>query len=233
MQLDLADQASVRTFVDAFKEKYTSLDLLINNAGVMIPPFAKTKDGYELQFGTNHLGHFALTLLLLDLILATPEARVVNVSSSAHQFGTIDFDNLNAEKRYSPAGAYAQSKLANLLFTRELNRHFEEINTKVIATSAHPGWTVTGLQRGLMHVISRLIGQQPAMGALPTLRAAFDPDLDPNDYCGPEGMMGMRGYPEKVSCSSTALDEDLAKRLWEVSEKLTGIQYDWLAHAAM
>lgn len=229
MHLDLADQASVRDFTAAFRVNYTSLDLLINNAGVMIPPLTITKDGFELQFGTNHLGHFALTGLLMDLILATPKARVVNVSSSAHRLGggKINFDNLNAEKSYNPADAYAQSKLANLLFTRELNRHLAEIGSDVIATAAHPGWTVTGLQRGFMQTVSRIIGQVPAMGALPTLRAAIDPDLEPNDYCGPDGMLGMRGYPEKVSCSSAALDDELAGRLWIESEKLTGISYTW------
>ncbi len=229
IQLDLADLDSVRRFAETFKARYSRLDLLINNAGVMIPPFTKTSDGFELQFGANHLGHFALTGLLLDRLLETPEARVVNVSSTAHRMGsgTINFDNLNAEQGYSASGAYAQSKLANLLFTLQLNRYFQDIAADIIAVSAHPGWTVTGLQRGFMHTISRVIGQQPYMGALPTLQAAVDPDVQPNDYYGPVGLMGMRGYPARVNTSQAAKDTKLAERLWEISEELTDILYSW------
>jgi len=229
IQLDLADLASVRKFADTFKSKYGSLDLLINNAGIMIPPLTKTADGFEVQFGANHLGHFALTGLLSEVILATPNARIVNVSSGAHRMGTgtIDFDNLNAEKGYQPANAYAQSKLANLLFTLELNSHLENIDSDVIATAAHPGWTVTGLQKGFLHTVSEWIGQRPEMGALPTLQAALDPDAKRNDYFGPSGFMEMRGYPQKVETSDAAKDVNLAKRLWEVSEEMTGISYDW------
>ena len=184
IQLDLANLASVQSFSETFKSRYASLDLLINNAGVMIPPFTRTLDGFELQFGANHLGHFALTGLLLGRLLETPKARIVNVSSGAHRMssGTINFDNLNAEQDYSASGAYAQSKLANILFTLELNRYFEEIGSDVIAAASHPGWTVTGLQKGFLHGISRVIGQQPAMGALPTLRVAIAADVQPNDY---------------------------------------------------
>lgn len=229
IQLDLADLASVRKFADTFKSKYGSLDLLINNAGIMIPPLTKTADGFEVQFGANHLGHFALTGLLSEVILATPNARIVNVSSGAHRMGagTIDFDNLNAEKGYQPANAYAQSKLANLLFTLELNSHLENIDSDVIATAAHPGWTVTGLQKGFLHTVSEWIGQRPEMGALPTLQAALDPDAKRNDYFGPSGFMEMRGYPQKVETGDAAKDVNLAKRLWEVSEEMTGISYDW------
>jgi NAD(P)-dependent dehydrogenase (short-subunit alcohol dehydrogenase family) len=227
IQLDLADLASVRDFADTFKSRYDSLGLLINNAGIMIPPFTKTADGFEVQFGANHLGHFALTGLLMDVILATPEARIVNLSSNAHRMGTIDFDNLNAEKGYQPANAYAQSKLANLLFTLELNRRLTEIGSDVIATAAHPGWTVTGLQKGFLHTVSEWIGQKPEMGALPSLRAALDPDAGRNDYFGPSCYMEMRGYPQKVETSDSAKDADLAKRLWNVSEEMTGISYHW------
>jgi NAD(P)-dependent dehydrogenase (short-subunit alcohol dehydrogenase family) len=229
IQLDLADLSSVHQFVETFKSRYTKLDLLINNAGVMIPPFTKTADGFELQFGANHLGHFALTGLLLDRLLETPSSRVINVSSSAHRMGsgTIDFDNLNAERGYNASGAYAQSKLANLLFTLELNRQFQAIGADTIAASAHPGWTVTGLQKGIMHTISRIIGQQPAMGALPTLQAAVDPGVQPNDYFGPRGLVEMRGYPTRVDTSAAAKDPNLAKRLWNVSEELIGIRYAW------
>ena len=217
IQLDLADLASVRNFAETFKSTYISLDLLINNAGVMIPPFTRTKDGFELQFGANHLGHFALTGLLLDCILKTPKARIINVSSSVHRMGsgTIDFDNLNAEKGYRAATAYAQSKLANLLFTLELNNQLETTGTDVIAVAAHPGWTVTGLQRGFMLVASHVAGQKPPMGALPTLRAAIAPDVYRNDYFGPGGFMEMRGYPKKVKSSNAARDAELAKRLWQ------------------
>ncbi len=233
MRLDLADLASVRAFAEAFKAAHARLDLLINNAGVMIPPFTKTKDGFEVQFGANHLGHFALTGLLMDRLLATPGARVVNVSSSAHRMGsgTIDFDNLNAEKGYNPSGAYAQSKLANLLFTLELNRYFQETGAEALATSAHPGWTVTGLQKGFMHMISRVLGQRPAMGALPTLQAAIDPEARPNDYFGPGGWMEMRGYPTRVQSNGASQDAALARRLWQVSEELTGVRYPVPARA--
>jgi len=229
IRLDLAGLASVRKFAETFKDRYQTLDLLINNAGIMIPPFTKTADGFEVQFGANHLGHFALTGLLMDVILATPHARIVNVSSSAHRMGTgtIDFDNLNAEKGYHPANAYAQSKLANLLFTFQLNRHLVEIGSDVIATAAHPGWTVTGLQKGFLHAVSEWIGQKPEMGALPTLQAALDPEAGRNDYFGPGGLVEMRGYPKKVKPSDAATDPNLAKRLWVVSEEMTGINYTW------
>ena len=225
IQLDLADLASVKQFAEAFKAEYSQLDYLINNAGVMVPPFTKTKDGFEVQFGANHLGHFALTGQLLDVLMATPNARIVNVSSMMHRFGKINFDNLNAEKGYKPSGAYGQSKLANLLFTRELNRRLIAQGSGVVATSAHPGWTVTGLQKGFMHALSRVMGQAPPMGALPTLMAALAPHAVRNDYYGPGGMAEMRGYPKKVGMSTAAKDDALAKRLWEVSEALTTVQY--------
>lgn len=231
MELDLADLASVRNFADAFRSKYTNLDLLINNAGIMIPPFTKTTDGFEVQFGANHLGHFALTGQLLDVILATPKARIVNVSSGAHRMGTINFENLNAEQAYNPQNAYAQSKLANLLFTLELTRHLEDVCSDVIATAAHPGWTVTGLQRGFLHTVSEWIGQKPDMGALPTLQAAIDSTAKRNDYFGPDGFIEMRGYPQKVDRSDAAKDADLAKRLWKISEELTQVQYNWAVFA--
>ena len=229
IRLDLADLDSVRSFADKFKSRYAQLDLLINNAGVMVPPFTRTADGFELQFGANHLGHFALTGLLLERLLETPLARIINVSSGAHRMGggTIDFDNLYAEKGYNAAGAYAQSKLANLLFTLELNRRLKAHGSDVIAASAHPGWTVTGLQRGFMHTISRIFGQQPEMGALPTLLAATGPDIQRDDYYGPDGFMEMRGYPIKVGSSAAANDPELARRLWDVSKELTGVRYAW------
>ena len=229
IRLDLADLESVLDFAAQFESRYDRLDLLINNAGVMIPPYTRTRDGFELQFGANHLGHFALTGLLMDTLLDTPGSRIVNVSSSAHRMGsgTIEFDNLNAEKGYSASGAYSQSKLANLLFTRELNRHFKEIGADAMAVSAHPGWTVTSLQRGLMLAASRVLGQSPPMGALPTLRAAVAADVQPDDYYGPGGFKEIRGYPKKVDTSDAAKDTELAERLWQVSEELTGVSYSW------
>ena len=219
--LDLADLSSVRKFATLFNAKYSKLDLLINNAGVMVPPLTKTKDGFELQFGANHLGHFALTNLLLEKIMATPKARIVNVSSGVHHQGKLDFENLNAEKGYAAWGAYAQSKLANLLFTLELNQRLAAVNSDAIATAAHPGWTLTGLQNGVALWASRLLGQQAPMGALPTLYAATSADMKANDYAGPGGFQEMRGYPKKVDRSAAAKDPAVARRLWQVSEELT------------
>lgn len=231
--LDLADLASVRAFAEAFIKQYDKLDLLINNAGIMIPPFTRTKDGFEVQFGANHLGHFALTGLLLPVIQNTPGARVVNVSSNAHRMGRIDFENLQAEKGYRPWGAYGQSKLANLLFTLRLNALFRETNTDAIAAAAHPGYTSTNLQGESIwaKLGNGLFGQTPPMGALPTLRAATDPDVKADDYYGPDGLGGWRGYPKKGETTAAAKDADVAKRLWEVSENLTGVHYDFSAPA--
>jgi len=172
MQLDLSDLASVRRFADEFSSHYDRLDILINNAGIMAIPFGKTADGFELQFGTNHLGHFALTGLLLDFLIRTPKARVTTVSSGGHRFGKIDFDNLNGEKDYDRGGAYAQSKLANLLFTYELQRRLEGAGVDTIAVAAHPGWTATNLQAHwrMVRVLNPFIAQEPKMGALPTFR---------------------------------------------------------------
>ena len=234
MQLDLASLASVRSFVETFKARYDRLDLLVNNAGIMMVPYGVTEDGFERQFGTNHLGHFALTGLLLDLLLATPGSRVVNVSSGAHRMGsgTIEFDHLNAEKEYSPSGAYSQSKLANLLFTYELQRRFEAQDADVLAVAAHPGGTNTNLQDEISESwyirpfvpLMRLMMQDASMGALPTIRAAVDPEAEGGEYYGPGGLMEMRGYPVLVSTSDAAKDPGLAKRLWQVSEELTDIR---------
>ncbi|KAA3655738.1 MAG: SDR family NAD(P)-dependent oxidoreductase [Chloroflexi bacterium] len=227
MQLDLSDLSSVRQFVQEFKEQYKQLDLLVNNAGVMVPPFTKTKDGFELQFGTNHLGHFALTGQLLDLIIRTPNARVVNVSSMAHKMGQIDFENLNAEKNYNRSGAYGQSKLANLLFTYELQRRFQTASINAVATAAHPGWTGTNLQShsGLFSMLNPIFSQKPEMGALPTLYAAIAPDVQGGDYYGPRGWQEIRGYPKRVPSNSRSHDTAVAARLWDVSEALTGVTF--------
>lgn len=224
MALDLADLDSVRAFATAFIGKYARLDLLINNAGVMAPPLTKTKQGFELQFGANHLGHFALTGLLMDALKATPQSRVINVSSNVHHSGKIDFANLNAEKGYGGWAAYGQSKLANLLFTQELNKRLKNAQVNVIATAAHPGWTATGLQKGkVIQFISGIVAQKPNMGALPTLHAAISAQA--NDYIGPDGFQEMRGYPKKVTPSIAAQDAQVAHQLWAVSEQMTGVKY--------
>jgi NAD(P)-dependent dehydrogenase (short-subunit alcohol dehydrogenase family) len=227
MQLDLGDLDSVRAFAGAFKGRYQALHTLINNAGVMHPPFGKTKQGFETQFGVNHLGHFALTGLLLDVITRTPGARIVTVSSGAHRMGRIDFDNLNAEKGYRSNGAYAQSKLANLLFTYELQRRLEAVGKEAMAVAAHPGWTATNLQQhsGLLNFLNQFFAQTPEMGALPTLRAATAPDVRGGDYYGPGRFMELVGHPKKVSSNSRSHDEAVAARLWAVSEEMTGVTY--------
>jgi len=227
IELDLASLASVERFAAAFRAGHERLDLLINNAGIMVPPLGHTEDGFELQFGCNHLGHFALTGRLVDLLEATPGARVVNVSSMAHRYGTLDFDNLNAEEGYDKMPAYGQSKLANLLFTFELQRRLEKTGSTVIATVAHPGWTGTDLQRHspAIRFLNFFFAQTPPMGSLPTLRAAADLQAEGGDYFGPRGLYEMRGYPKKVGTTPEAKNELDARRLWEVSEKLTGVPF--------
>lgn len=231
MQLDLADLASVEAFAETYKKSHSRLNLLINNAGVMIPPYSKTKDGFELQFGTNHLGHFALTARLIELLNATPNSRVVNVSSSGHRWGNIDFEDLSWEKRsYRPWRAYGDSKLANIYFTKEMAKLLRENGSSVIVTSAHPGWTATELQRhtdffGMAGILNRFFAQDITMGALPTLRAAFDPDAKGGEFFGPGGFMRMWGYPVVEEPSELANDATIAERLWKVSENLTGAKY--------
>jgi NAD(P)-dependent dehydrogenase (short-subunit alcohol dehydrogenase family) len=229
MALDLADLSSVRDFAEGFKREFQRLNLLINNAGVMmLPDYTKTADGFEMQFGTNHLGHFALTGLLLETISRTPGARVVMVSSTAERFGRMNFDNLNAEQSYDKQAAYGQSKLANLLFTAELQRRFEAAGLDTITIAAHPGWTTTNLQRHTrLRLLNPIFAQGPEMGALPTLYAATSPDVRGGDYFGPGGFMQMRGYPTKVKPTDRSKDEADAKKLWEVSEELTGITFNW------
>lgn len=230
MQLDLADLDSVRHFAETIHHDYDRLDLLINNAGIMHPPFGKTKQGFETQFGVNHLGHFSLTGLLLDLIKRTPHARIVTVSSMAHRFGRIDFDNLNAEKGYRANAAYGQSKLANLLFTYELQHKLRASGNDTIAVAAHPGWTATNLQQhsGVVRFFNRFFAQTPEMGALPTLRAATAPDVQGGDYYGPSRRMEMVGYPIKVQSNGRSHDTEVAAQLWTVSEDMTGVQYQGL-----
>ena len=227
MQLDLGDLDSVRAFASAFREQYAQLDLLINNAGVMMPPYGKTVQGFEQQFGINHLGHFALTGLLLNLLTTTSGARIVTVSSGSHNFGIINFDDLNWERGYPAQRAYGQSKLANLLFTYELQRKLVAAGQDTLAVAAHPGWTATNLQQhsSIIERLNPLFAQTTAMGALPTLYAAVAPDVRGGEYFGPDGFMEMRGYPTKVGSNQRSHDEAVAKRLWQVSEDLTHVQY--------
>jgi len=226
--LDLSDLASVRSFADAFRDQESALDILCNNAGVMMCPPSKTADGFELQFGTNHLGHFALTGLLLDRIRSTRNARVVTVSSVYHKAGRIDFDDLNAEKKYKRTRAYGQSKLANILFTLELQRRFERAGIDAIAVAAHPGWTATNLQQNvsLFRFFNPMLAQKPWGGALPTLYAAVEPDVKGGEYFGPAKRFESVGSPKRVRVSKRSRDEEAAARLWRVSEEMTGVAYD-------
>lgn len=228
MELDLARLESVRGFADGITKAYSRLDLLINNAGVMVPPYSKTVDGFELQFGTNHLGHFALTGQLIDLLIKTPGSRVVNVSSNAHKIGNLDFDDLNWEKRkYKKWKAYGDSKISNLYFTYQLQERLEDIKADVTAATAHPGWTATELQRhdGLSSGLNKFLAQDIDMGALPTLYAAVGPDVKGGDYFGPSGFMEMKGYPKKTESNKLSKDKEIAVRLWDVSEELTGVRF--------
>ncbi|MDX1522723.1 MAG: oxidoreductase [Anaerolineae bacterium] len=239
MELDLGDLDSVRRFAVAFQKRYDRLDMLINNAGIMMIPYGKTEDGFEKQFGTNHLGHFALTGLLLDLLLNTPQARVVNISSSGHRTGTMDFSNLMFEggQGYTPMASYARSKLANLHFTYELQRRLEAIGSSCIAVAAHPGASGTNLgnhlaegawHMRLLFTVGMSFAQSPAMGALPTLRAAVGADVRGGDYYGPNGLMEMRGYPVKVKSNNASHSKADAEQLWQVSEQLTGVRFEQL-----
>ncbi|MPZ85944.1 MAG: SDR family NAD(P)-dependent oxidoreductase [Actinophytocola sp.] len=223
--LDLANLASIRTFAESVTE---DVDLLINNAGVMAVPHRRTADGFEMQFGTNHLGHFALTGLLLPKL----KDRVVTLSSSVHGVGRINLDDLNRESRgYMRWPAYAQSKLANLLFTFELTNRLKAAGSKLTAYSAHPGYASTNLQShtetfmdNIMSLGNRLIAQSAAMGALPTLYAATA-DIEPGSFAGPGGFMGQRGYPKVVGSVRAARDPKVAKALWDKSEERTHVSY--------
>ena len=227
MQLDLSDLDSVRRFAEAFRAKHSRLDLLINNAGIMVPPYGKTAQGFETQFGVNHLGHFALTGSLLDLMTHTPDSRIVTVSSVAHLMGRIDFSDLNWENGYKAQAAYGQSKLANLLFTYELQRRLAAAGKDTLAVAAHPGWTETNLQAHAKAVkfMNRFFAQNALMGALPTLYAATEPSVHGAEYFGPSGFMEMNGPPKKVKSNKRSHDRNVAERLWNVSEELTGVRF--------
>jgi len=239
-QLDLASLASIRAFATQFLAGQNRIDLLVNNAGIMAAPYGRTADGFERQFGTNHLGHFALTGLLMPAFNQRPGTRVATMSSNLHKGGQIDFEDLQGEQHYSRWGAYGQSKLANLLFAFELDRRLAAAGLPMISVAAHPGYSSTNLQlsgpplqeRIVMRLANRLFAQSAEIGALPILYAATYPDLPGGSYVGPDGPREGRGYPTLVQPSEKAKDAAVAKRLWEVSEKLTGVKYALLKPAA-
>lgn len=227
-EMDLSSLESVKKFASGVLSDYKRLDVLVNNAGIMACPFDKTKDGYEIQMGTNHLGHFALTGLLMPLLGKTKNARIVATSSIGHRMGNIDFSDINWEKRtYKPSQAYADSKLANLYFTYELAKKLNAIKKDIKITAAHPGWTKTDLQKHswYMLMLNPLFSQGLAHGVLPTLRAAFDPNAVSGNYFGPSRFFEMHGSPVLVKSNERSHDKETAKKLWEISEKLTNIKY--------
>jgi len=244
-ECDLGSLDSVAEFAAGVREDYDELHALCNNAGVMAIPRSETEDGFETQFGVNHLGHFALTGHLLETLVATPgETRVVAHSSGAHEGGDIDFDDLHHEASYGKWEAYGQSKLANLLFAYELQRRLDSAGIDdTIAVGCHPGYAATNLQsRGpeqegstvklyAMKAANALFGQSAAQGALPLLYATTAADVEGGDYIGPGGLMNMRGAPEKQQSNDRSYDEEIADRLWDVSEDETGVEYDFEALA--
>jgi NAD(P)-dependent dehydrogenase (short-subunit alcohol dehydrogenase family) len=234
-ELDLADLDSVRRFSKNFQQNHNRLDVLLNNAGIMTTPYFKTKDGFEGQMGTNHLGHFALTGLLLPVLKNTPKSRVVNVSSMAHKQGKMDFSNLLFDngKGYSPMKSYGRSKLSNLLFSYELQRFFESNKIDSISAVAHPGVSQTELFRyldkkwyfKLVRPLFNALFQDGKMGALPQIRASVDPHVKGGEFYGPNGFMELKGYPVKVQSNSRSHNTEDARKLWEVSERLTGVKF--------
>jgi NAD(P)-dependent dehydrogenase (short-subunit alcohol dehydrogenase family) len=237
LPLDLASLASIRAFAEAFSARHTRLDLLCNNAGVMAIPRRTTADGFEMQLGTNHLGHFALTGLLLARLLDTPRARVVSVSSSMHRPGRMHFDDLQLERGYAKWKSYQQSKLANLLFAYELDRRLRKAGSSAISVAAHPGYAATNLQtvgakmegakfsERIFELGNRLFAQSAAMGALPTLYAATAPGVQGGDYFGPDRFFENWGHPKKVGSTARSRDTADAERLWDASEQLTGVRF--------
>lgn len=236
--LDLASLGSIKAFATKLEKTHPVLDGLINNAGIMAIPRRTTADGFEMQLGTNHLGHYALSMRLLPLLEAAKAPRLISVASTAHKFGTMNFDDLMGEKSYKPWAAYGQSKLANLLFIYELNRRLSAAGKKTVAAAAHPGYASTNLQgvgakmeggskfSGWFMDLGNAVMAQPAdMGALPTLYAATVSDVKGGEYFGPDGFMELRGYPVRCDSNAKSKDVESAKKLWEVSEKLTGVQF--------
>jgi NAD(P)-dependent dehydrogenase (short-subunit alcohol dehydrogenase family) len=237
MQLDLASLDSIHSFTEEFKSEYNELDLLFNNAGVMAIPRRETEDGFEYQFGVNHLGHFALTAHLMDTLKSAEEARIISQSSIAHQNGEINFENINHEESYDRMQAYSDSKLANLLFIKELDRKLKENNLDIKAVASHPGVSHTNLFNAeeSQHnvVVTKLIGlglkifgQTPEKGCLPMLYAATSGDIEGGDFIGPDGFKAIRGNPEKQTPSDKARDEEIAAKLWEKSEEMTEIEFE-------
>lgn len=232
--LDLADLDSVRAFAGRMRAEHPRLDVLVNNAGVMAPPRTLSPQGHELQFATNHLGHFALTGLLLDLLAAGTDPRVVTVSSINHRQGSLRFDDLNGERGYAPMAFYNQSKFANAVFGAELHRRLTATASPVRSVLAHPGYTATSLQMkdtsGLAKLFfgrvgNPLLAQRPERGALPQLYAATDPSVAGGEFIGPDGMGELRGAPTRVRLSEAAGDPGTGRRLWEESERLTGVSF--------
>ena len=228
LELDLGALGSIKDFAINFEKKHQQLDVLINNAGVMMCPYSKTKDGFEIQMGTNHLGPFALTGALMPLLKKTKNSRVVSTSSLAHLGGKINFDDINwGNRKYKTNKAYSDSKIANLYFTYEMKRRNKNTTEFPTVVTAHPGWTRTDLQKHsvFFRILNPIFGQKPAMGVLPTLRAATDPEVNSGDYYGPTKLGGMRGYPELVKSNARSHNEDIARKLCDVSEELTGERY--------
>jgi len=226
--LDLGSLDSIKAFANGINKDFSQLDILINNAGVMMCPYSKTKDGFEIQMGTNHLGHFALTGLLMPILKSTKGSRIVATSSIAHKTGNINFEDLNWESRkYNTNKAYSDSKLANLYFMYELVNRLSSDHNAPMVTCAHPGWTKTELDRhsGIASFLGNILAQKVDMGTLPSLRAATDSRAKSGDYFGPKGFMEMRGYPILVKSNAMANSKKNAKRLWDLSEQLTGVKY--------
>ena len=234
MKIDLSHLKSVRDFAVDFLAKHNRLDVLINNAGIMVPPYIKTEDGFESQMASNYFGHFLLTGLLLNTIIKTPNSRIVPVASIAHKKGKINFENLNFEKKYSPTAAYRQSKLACLMFSYELQRRLEKAGLKTLSVAAHPGVSITDIGRNVpkwMYNIALpfmpLVTHTPDKGALPIVYAALGADVNGGDYFGPKGFLEMFGKTGKADSTPLSLNEEIAKRLWDISEELTGIKYSF------
>ncbi len=232
--LDLSSQQSVKEFATAYEDSHDKLDLLINNAGVMMCPFERTGDGYELQLGTNHFGHFTLTALLLPLLMKTENSRIVTVSSMAARMGSINFRDLNyTERKYDKMEAYSQTKLANLLFARELNKRLKDAGSSTVSLAAHPGWTATDLQRhvGIFRFLNFFIAMPTPKGSLPTLRAAVDRNAKGGKFYGPHGFNEMKGYPVLVNPekgkNAEAVNWDDSKKLFDMTEDITGIKFEF------
>lgn len=231
MQLDLSSLKSVRAFATAFAEKYSKLDLLINNAGIMMPPYSLSEDGFESQFAANYIGHFALTGLLLPLIVKTPGARIVSLSSMAHRWGNIRFDDPNFKNGYNKREAYGQSKIACLMFAYEMNRRLQKAGYSTLSVAAHPGVAYTNLTQHMpkfVNLFAPLMGivlNNATDGALPTLYAALGDDIHGGDYCGPKDMQQMRGAPIKVGSNRASRDEKAAAKLWAMSEVMSGVKF--------